>query len=53
MENKQDRTFLLIEDQPKQPSPICAMLDQVASGIFQVAQSSLSAMPRGIWRATR
>ncbi len=37
MENKQDRTVLLIEDQPKQTSQIRAMLDQVASEVFQVA----------------
>lgn len=37
MENKQDRTVLLIEDQPKQTSQIRAMLDQVVSDIFRVA----------------
>ncbi len=37
MENKQARTVLLIEDQSAQPSPIHAMLDQVGSGVFQLA----------------
>ena len=37
MENCQVRTLLLIEDQPKHTSQIRAMLDQVASGVFQVA----------------